>query len=165
MTEAEWLTATRPTAMLLHIRTTASERKVLLFNCACCRRVRPCLGAEDQNVVTQAEASADDPAAIKELDTRLEPERVADLALVGLLRDRLITGNETLVALLLNQTTLRLCLIAQGYGIGSLAFAAAELVAKPLPKDPQPAARVLEEKAQSELVRDMFGNPVPRGGR
>jgi hypothetical protein len=39
MTEAEWLAANKPEPMLEFIRGRASERKLRLFACACCRRI------------------------------------------------------------------------------------------------------------------------------
>jgi hypothetical protein len=38
MTEAEWLTAIEPFAMLEHVKGSMSERKLLLFTAACVRR-------------------------------------------------------------------------------------------------------------------------------
>jgi hypothetical protein len=37
MTEAEWRTSVNLGAMLLHVKPWASERKLRLFACACCR--------------------------------------------------------------------------------------------------------------------------------
>src|SRR5262245_52501190 len=39
MTEAEWLTCAEPERMLELLRDRASDRKLRLFACACCRRV------------------------------------------------------------------------------------------------------------------------------
>jgi hypothetical protein len=39
MTESEWLNADEPEPMLRQVRGTASERKLRLFSCACCRRI------------------------------------------------------------------------------------------------------------------------------
>ena len=39
MREAEWLAGTDPTRMLAHLRGRASDRKLRLFACACCRRI------------------------------------------------------------------------------------------------------------------------------
>ena len=146
MTEENWQHSIRPSEMLLFLRPNATERKVLLFNCACSRRVWSYLDSADREAVIEAEAGIDDPAAIQELQRRLEPERKAALTLAGL-GD--FPVDEEMAELLRNQTELRLKLDGDcGYLIGSLAFAAARL-----------GNQEVEEKKQSELVRCVFGNP------
>ena len=41
MTEAQWLACTDPTPMLAFVGGRVSRRKLWLFGCACCRRIRP----------------------------------------------------------------------------------------------------------------------------
>jgi len=60
MTEGEWLTSTDPKAMLDDLRGNASDRKLRLFACACCRHVRPQTHHQDvEDAVGTAEQYAD----------------------------------------------------------------------------------------------------------
>jgi hypothetical protein len=60
MTEAEWLAATDPTPMLEYLRYKASERKLRLFACACCKLVTPLLQCDTcLRAVGVAESHAD----------------------------------------------------------------------------------------------------------
>jgi hypothetical protein len=157
MTEAQWLAARRPIGMLLFLRDGISERKVLLFNCACCRLIWPHLGDEDRKAAALAEISADDPTAILELRRRLDPERAAALTIAGL-SDKAV--NEDLAALLATQTHIRLGLLGKGPGVGILAYEAALLFAKVIPECARQESQFLhEEERQTGLVRDIFGNP------
>jgi len=145
--------------MLLFLREKASERKVLLFNYACCRRIWNHLDAEDQDAVERLEVCADDPAASREFQMQLEPLRAAALAMAGF-GDRNCPVSESLAQLLTNRTTVRLHLDgSQGPGIGSLAFKAARLSTMAEPEIARSAAQALEERGQAELVREIFGNP------
>lgn len=60
MTEAEWLACEKPLPMLEFLHDTASERKLRLFACACCRRVWPLLtDKRSRKAVEAAEQFAD----------------------------------------------------------------------------------------------------------
>lgn len=68
MTEAEWLSSTEPTPMLGFLRGVASDRKLRLFACACCRHVWHLLGNDGcRRAVELSERFADDPSAAAEM--------------------------------------------------------------------------------------------------
>jgi hypothetical protein len=68
MTEAEWLACTDPEAMLLFLRGRVSDRKLRLFACACCRRIRELLPDEQsRSALDTAERFADGLASPEKL--------------------------------------------------------------------------------------------------
>jgi len=68
MTESEWLASVDPQAMLLYVLPWASERKLRLFACACCRRIWGLMKAERARyAVETSERYADGEASLKQL--------------------------------------------------------------------------------------------------
>jgi hypothetical protein len=73
MTEQEWMSCEDPWQMLLFLRDKASDRKLRLFKCACCRRIWHLIGpAEYRHVVEVAELFSDQQADESELQRALE---------------------------------------------------------------------------------------------
>jgi hypothetical protein len=67
MTEADWLGCNDPSKMLPFVQGKASERKLRLFACACCRRVWDLLPKDGRKAVKVAEKFADGLAGLEEL--------------------------------------------------------------------------------------------------
>src|SRR5690242_2301147 len=68
MTEAEWLACVDPEPVLAFLRSKATDRKLRLFACACCRRA-PVLLSDQRSraAIETAERFADDSAGAEEL--------------------------------------------------------------------------------------------------
>src|SRR5215831_1344168 len=78
MTEGEWLTSDGPDLLLGFLRGRGSERKLLLFAAACCRRAWQALQAADEracSVVEVAERYADGRASLPEVWAALSAPR------------------------------------------------------------------------------------------
>ena len=149
MTEAEWLACEGPNAMLLFLRDRASERKLRLFACACCRRIWDWLGDERSRAAVEiAEDHADGLAD----DSRLHTARndASDCEL--LLGNRLNPDESARAAYwtLLEQEFI---------GVAELVRIAVSIAAAARRTEPIEAAVSREACWQVRLLRDIIGNP------
>lgn len=85
MTETEWLKCSDPTLMLKHLAETVSERKLLLFACACQRRVLSLREPESvgRNLVEALEPFADGLIERRELPDSLRDSTGQDIAIIS----------------------------------------------------------------------------------
>ena|SRR5579872_1653038 len=83
MTETEWLTCTDPTPMLEFLRGKATDRKLRLLACACCRRIwHRFRDQRSRQAVEIAEQYADEPNS-HELRSALSQASVAALSVMS----------------------------------------------------------------------------------
>src|SRR5579871_3392286 len=80
MTESDWINCTEPKKMLEFLRDKASDRKLRLFACSCCRCMWGLL-ADDawrRNLVELTERFADGVASLADLETARRLTEAAD---------------------------------------------------------------------------------------
>ncbi len=147
MTETEWLVCTDPDAMLRQLGRTASERKLRLFACACCRRNWHLLtDPRSQRAVEAAEAYADDRIDEDELrDAAFEAEDAGSPDNPGWAGPYYAACDTFDAETAAFYARVGLSPIARESGINAVPADAPELVA--------------EARAQCELLREIFGNP------
>jgi hypothetical protein len=158
MTEAEWLTCADPEPMLAYLRGTASDRKLRLFACSCCRRVWALLiDPASRAAVEFSEAHAD--AGLRGRRGFPAVRRAAHLALRAAQRAAEGAGPEARHAV---QARVLAAYAVDGLTAPVQAAAVANNLAR--------AIRVLrgvalrsgacpEQEQQAGLVREQFGNP------
>jgi hypothetical protein len=157
MTEAEWLTCSRPEPMLGFLRREptarggASDRKLRLFAVACCRRIwhrikeDPCRGA-----VEVAERYADGLATDEEL-------RMAHYAARNLFQGAVYCP--------FSRDVDPAAALAASFASGQAGMCAGTIsnaalaVGNQFPYEQRDAAWASEWEAQSDLVREVIGNP------
>ena len=173
MTEAEWLTCTEPQNMMEFLGRKASNRKLRLFACGCCRRIWNLLSdVRSKRAVDLAEAFADELADQSSLESV-----TADLALIpnryygtfGLIMREILhqpveqEGVEALLDVLLDHDEWATGAILASYCAvvsPSLAPEVAVTTAAMARARPQFAEMLRAERvSQSVMIRDIFCNP------
>jgi hypothetical protein len=171
MTEAEWLVSQDPEPMLAFLGDKASQRKLRLFACACCRRIWAHLTARpSRRVVEVSENYADGRATRRQLTVAWEK---ADFAFQGI---HLAGGGDVdqapaqaVVALGVDLDVAEAVEMAAAT-LGALARGEAyERIWKTPGKEHTArwaeddavrlAAEAVERRAQADLLRDVIGNP------
>ncbi len=167
MTEDEWNICSNPQAMLNFLREQGklSERKARLFAVACCRRIWPLLTDErSRRAVEVAERYADGQAEIKELDTAREAltEGVdVTILLSGKGSHLMAVAWATQRAEIYNRDKLswaKLSPVAFAEHVAAFAREAATQPGKG--KTRSARAVVMESRAQTDLIRCLFGNSL-----
>lgn len=155
MTEAQWLACREPSPMLHALGNYASERKLRLYACACCRRMGELLpDPRCRAALETAERFADDLATAKELEEAarsLVPVVEAAHHRCQELIDRLIYDSAEYMAVLSLQAATTPTLWLDRF---QAEYAVAYHVAEHGGAF-EPALRA-EEEAQAELLRDLF---------
>jgi hypothetical protein len=157
MTDAEWLSCTDPSPMLTHLGRGASDRKLRLFACACCRAIWHLLADErTRKLVEVIELEVDGLARTDTSDSvRDQAGTIAEsstwIYMTGAPADRMVTGA------LLAESALGMASDVAGW------VRKAVQDARPEGKRNQDARRKrshdTEGLHQCELLRDIFANP------
>jgi hypothetical protein len=165
MTETEWLECTDPTPMLEFLRGKASDRKLRLFACACCRRIWDLLTDQrSRKAVEVAERYADGQANKRERhetrrdaltattngsDSEWAAQRLLSRKIADCLATRLDTSQHRGGAP-----------DAVVHAIGKLANATAYRNGTPpeAARLEEVAAEKSERSEQAAILRDIFGN-------
>jgi hypothetical protein len=156
MTEDQWLRCADPQPMLEFLRGKASDRKLRLFECACCRRIWHLLPPYHRRTVEVAKRFADRLATKEELiqsfqitaDTPRDHEGDFDPAAEG-------EDYDPYVVPWPSQATTAAAFPPGLWDEQDASYWAAELAAWTHPKH----LYTEERKAQARLLRDVFGNP------
>jgi hypothetical protein len=153
VTEQEWLASDDPEPMLEHLQGRVSERKLLLFAVACCRRIWPLLRDErSRNSVTAAERWADGLCSPEEgLDARNRAIQAYDA-------DRVAVRRAAMSIWLFGVDGAARTARAAAEGFAKAAAGPAALSTSGYATVTK--ARPAEEQAQCRLLRDVCG-PLP----
>jgi hypothetical protein len=157
MTEAEWLACNNLQEMLDYLPTRASNRKLRLFACACCRRIWPLLEDRGRNAVSVAERFVDGFVS----DVQFEQERHAAQAARGsmIVMNKAVVGWAYAAACAALFDTPVWNDRAAAEGASGVAMCAAEAAWRGFPDRSKDA----EYDAQLCLLRDIVENPYRPG--
>jgi hypothetical protein len=157
MDESTWLSCTDTRTMLDALEDQATDRKLRLFACACCRRIWPMLNDErSRQAVLRAEQYADGRATVGELEIAWEAARTEDDG-GGCQTPRELANDAAAAA---SYTAAR----NEQAGAELCSFFAAAAVSRVVDPtfNPNPGWNgpgTTELISQCRLLRDIFGNP------
>ena len=154
MNDTEWLSCTDPGQMLQFLRCRASERKLIMFAAACCRRVWHLMtDPRCREVIDAAERLADGLLSQAEFETALQSLVPLWVDLPNYREDRWLVSHY-MTAAVYHLGTAGGASYAASYAARGLAcLAGADGSAGWL------VTVQTEETAQCSLLRDLFGNP------
>ena len=164
MDGAEWLNSTDPRPMLKSLRGKPSGRKLLLFLCACCRRVWDALSdVRSRAAVETAEQYADERATEGALQAAYhDAERAANVAyFASRLRDVLYPAAQAAWHAVASGSPLlrRAHVVSEVVRAAAAAYAAAGSQDVLAIESVAERAANAEERMQASLLRDLFNNP------
>ena len=171
MTEQEWSSSTDPEPILAFLRERASERKLRLFACACCRRVWHLLHPNSRRAIEVMERYVDGQAS--------EGERVAAEGYAGVLVrncNDLVPAGVRIEGAAAHGVFAALGAVLGDLALGghgqrgdarAQAFSGASYAAEHAREALAVEARARRSRARAEagreqcaLLRDLFGNPL-----
>lgn len=151
MAERDWLAASDPVAMLYHVRYRATDRKLRLFACACCRRVWHLLeDPRSRQAVEAAERCAEGLVPAAERAVLREVEWAAQWAV----------AERASAFLAVRKAAGAARSAAAGAAAGTRMFAEeVEQVLRDTITAEGPARREAARADRAALLLDLFGNP------
>lgn len=170
MTEAQWLAETDPDRMLAFLQDKASDRKLRLFGCACCRRRWNWLPFDEcKRAVEEAERYADGLVTREQLNQTRKEARwaihraddsqfYAATAAARLLRARAATASRQAADFMRKQRGL-FTPVPKAFRGRVVAFSEQEAAEAAWEKACR-ASEIKEGIEQAALLRDIIGNPL-----